>query len=99
MSSRFGNYGSAVAVTDQNAGCVLQSKNALRSGDIFLERCLRLLDDADVVAIVAQDVVNAFPAGTICPGAVNQNNIPNAMVLVVVIVILRRDALRRQVLR
>jgi hypothetical protein len=31
------------------------------------------LDDADVVAILDQDVVDVFPARTICPGAVNQN--------------------------
>jgi hypothetical protein len=30
------------------------------------------LDDADVVPILDENVVNALPAGTICPGAVNQ---------------------------
>ena len=36
-----------------------------------------LLDDADVVTILDKNVVNAFPAGTICPGTVNQNDIPD----------------------
>jgi hypothetical protein len=40
---------------------------------------LRLLDDADVVAILDKNVVDAFPARTVGPGAVDQNNIPNAM--------------------
>ena len=34
------------------------------------------------VAIFDQEVVNAFPAGTICPGAVYQNDISDPMLLV-----------------
>ena len=79
---RFGNYRSSIAVSDKNALSILLSEDALRRGDIFLKEGLRLLDDADVVAILDQNVVNAFPAGTIRPGAVNQNNIPNAMLFV-----------------
>jgi hypothetical protein len=33
---------------------------------------LQFLDDADVVSIPDENVVNALPAGTICPYAVNQ---------------------------
>jgi hypothetical protein len=40
------------------------------------------LDDANVVAILNEDVVNAFPARTIRPGAVDENNIPNVMLSV-----------------
>jgi hypothetical protein len=54
------------------------SKEAFRSGDIIFKGRLRLLDDADVVAIFHKNVVNALPAGTICPGTVNQNDIANA---------------------
>jgi hypothetical protein len=43
------------------------------------------VDDAYVVAILDKHVVDAFPARTIRPSAVNQNNIPNAMVFVVVL--------------
>lgn len=75
---RFRNHSAAIAMTDKNARPILLSENALHRGDIFPERRLRLLDDGDVITILDQDVVNAFPAGTICPGAVNQNNIPNA---------------------
>jgi hypothetical protein len=48
-------------------------------GHIVFKGGLRLLDDADVVAILDQNLVNAFPTGTICPGTVNENDIPNAM--------------------
>jgi hypothetical protein len=40
------------------------------------------LDDADVVAILGENVINALPPGTICPGTVNQNNIPNTVLFV-----------------
>jgi len=56
-------------------------KGALGGSNIIFKGCFRLLDDADVVAILGKNVVNALPAGTICPGTVNQNDIPNAMVL------------------
>ena len=69
-------------MSDKYARSVLLSKDALRGSDIVFEGCLRLLDDADVIAILDKDVVNAFLAGTIGPGAVNQNNVPNAMVFV-----------------
>src|ERR1700683_176623 len=78
----FRDYGSAVAVSYKNAWAVLLSNDTLRSRHVFLKGRLRLLDDADVVAILDENVVNAFPAGTICPGAVDQNNIPNAMRIV-----------------
>src|SRR5258706_11217672 len=48
---RFGNYRSSVAMSDKNAWSILLSQDALSSGDIILKRCLRLLNDADVVAI------------------------------------------------
>src|SRR6204780_1136647 len=75
IRASFRNYGSAVAVSDKNARAFLQRKDALRGGDIFSERRFRLLHEADDVAVLHKDVVNAFPARTICPGAVNQNNI------------------------
>jgi hypothetical protein len=60
----------------------LLSKDALRGSYIFLKGGLRFLDDADVEAILDQNVVNALPTRTIRPGAVYQNNIPNAMLFV-----------------
>ena len=36
------------------------------------------MNDADVISILDENVVNAFPTGTICPRAVNQNAVPDA---------------------
>jgi hypothetical protein len=82
VSPRFSNYGSPIAVSDRNARSILLGKDALRSGDIFFKGCLGLLDDADVIAILDKNVVNAFPAGTIGSGTVNQNDIPNPTLFV-----------------
>jgi hypothetical protein len=68
-------------VSDENAWSILLSKDAFHSRDIFLEGRLRLLDDADVVAMLDKNFVNALPTGTICPGTVNQNNIPKARLI------------------
>src|SRR6202022_2748329 len=78
----FGNYGSPIAMSDKNARSVLKSEGPLGGSHVVFKRRLRLLNDADVVAILHKDVVNAFPPGTICPSAVNQNNISNGMLLV-----------------
>ncbi len=48
----FSNYRSPVAMSDKNARSILLSNDALRSGDIFFKGRLRLLDNADVVAIL-----------------------------------------------
>src|ERR1700680_4991663 len=84
IHASFRNYGSPLAVSDKNARSVLKSEGPLVGSHVFFKRRLRLLNDADVVAILHKNVVNALPAGTIRPGTVNQNNIPNAMVVVVV---------------
>jgi hypothetical protein len=68
-------------VRDENARSILLSNNPFGRGDIFFEGRLRLLDDADIVTILNENVVNAFPAGTIGSGTVNQNNISNARLL------------------
>jgi len=78
----FSNYRSPVAVSDENAWSILLREDSFRRGHIVFKGGLRLLDDADVVAILDQNLVNAFPAGTICPGTVNENDIPNAMLFV-----------------
>src|SRR5580704_1238623 len=59
--ARFRNYGSPIAVRDKNARSILQGEHTLRRSHIILEGRLRLLDDADVVAILDKNVVDAFP--------------------------------------
>src|ERR1700720_2284796 len=78
----FRNYGSPITLSDKNAQSVLKIEGPLGGSHLFFKRRLRLLNDADVVAILHENVVNALPAGTICPGTMNQNNIPNAMLVV-----------------
>src|SRR5437899_2967894 len=72
-----GNYCSPIAVSDENARSILLSEHPLCRGDIFFKGGLRFLNDADVISILDENVVNAFPAGTVCPGTVNQNDVPN----------------------
>ncbi len=48
-------------------------------GDIFLKGRFWFLNDADFVVVLNEDVVYAFPARTIGPGTVNQNDILHAM--------------------
>src|SRR5580700_9982452 len=83
ICASFRNYGSAVAVSDKNARSILQGKHTLRRSHIILERRLRLLNEADVVAILYKNFVNAFPPRSICPGSVHQNNIPDTTVFLV----------------
>src|SRR5882672_9095639 len=78
----FANYGSSVAMSDKNARPILLSKHALGGSHIFFKGCFRLLDDADAVAVLDKNVVDAFPARTIRPGTVDQHNIPNAILFV-----------------
>jgi hypothetical protein len=66
-------------VSHENARAILQREHALRCGNIFFKGCLRLLDHADVVAIFHKNVVYASPAGTIRPGAMHENDIPNTV--------------------
>src|SRR5258708_28612281 len=82
ICARFRAYGSPIAVRDKNARSVLKSKGAFGGSHIVFKRSFRFLDDADVVAILDQDVVNTLPAGAIRPGTVNQNNIPDPVPLI-----------------
>ena len=63
-------------------GPVLQSQHALGGSHIVLKGRLRFVYDADVKSVFCENLVNAFPARTICPDAVNQDNIPSAMRMV-----------------
>jgi hypothetical protein len=54
---------------------MLQREDTLYGGHIILEGRLRLLDDADVEAVFGKHVVDALPAGTICPGSVHEDDI------------------------
>jgi hypothetical protein len=71
----FSNYGPAITMSDTNARSILLSEDALGGSDIISKGCLWLLDDAHVVAILHEVVVNAPPARTVGPGTVDEDDI------------------------
>jgi hypothetical protein len=73
----FGDDGSAIAVSDEKALAILQSEDPLCSSNIFLKGGLGLLYDAHAVTVSDENVRDAFPAGAICPGSVDENDIAN----------------------
>src|SRR6267378_2914588 len=77
IRSRFGDYRATITMSDKNAWSILLSKDALGSSHIVFKGGLRLLHDANVVAVLNRNIVKALPARTICPRAVNENNIAN----------------------
>jgi hypothetical protein len=48
--------------------------HTIRRGDVALERKRRILDDADVVAILLQEAVDRLPSRAIHETAVNKNH-------------------------
>jgi hypothetical protein len=68
-------------MSDKNARSILLSENSFCGSYVLFKGRLRLLDNADVETIFDKNVVDAFPAGSVRPGAVDQNNIPDATIL------------------
>jgi hypothetical protein len=64
-------------MSNEKTGAALLIDHAPGRCYVRLKRSLRLLDDADIVAVLHQDIVSTFPAGAIGPGSVYQNNISN----------------------
>jgi hypothetical protein len=58
---------------DRIALCV---DHLLGRGDVARERNRRILDDADVVAVLPQEAIDALPAGAVRETAVNENDGP-----------------------
>lgn len=54
----FGDHCSAVGVADENHWTILHGNNALGCGDIFGQRYRRILNDADSVAVLRQDLID-----------------------------------------
>jgi hypothetical protein len=70
--SRFGDYGSTVAVGHKNAGAILQSEDAFGGSAIVFKGRFGFLNNAYLETVLDKDVVNAFPARTICPRAISK---------------------------
>jgi hypothetical protein len=60
--SSFGDHRSSIGVAYENCRPVLGCKNALGNRHVVLERYCGILDDADIVAVLLQRVVDAFPS-------------------------------------
>src|SRR5580700_2274772 len=77
----FRDYRSPIAMSYKNTRTVLLSQDASCRGYIFFKRRLRLLYDADVIAVLDKNVVDAFPPRSVGPGAVNEHNVLHGCVL------------------
>ena len=73
MVARFGDDDAAVRVADQNHRSALGVDGALGDGDVVGERDRRVLDDADGVAVLPQDLVDALPTGAVDEAAVDED--------------------------
>jgi hypothetical protein len=76
VGSRRSDDGTAVRVADENRRAVLLVQDAAGDGDVIFERQRRVLDDADVEAILFEELVDTLPAGSIHEAAVNQRDVP-----------------------
>ena len=65
VSASPADYCPAVGVADKNDRFALRVDDALGRGHVAFERQRRILDDADLVTVLPQDVVDAPPAGPI----------------------------------
>src|ERR1700755_1987621 len=61
-------------MTDEDDRPARAGNDALRHGYVVSERCRRVLDDADLVAILLQDLVHVFPTRTVDETAMDQND-------------------------
>ena len=75
IGASLGDHRPAVGVADENDRLALRVDDALGRGHVAFERQRRILDDADVVAVLLQDVVDALPAGAVHETAVNENDV------------------------
>jgi hypothetical protein len=75
VDARLGDHGSAVAMTDEDAGPILLVQDALGRGHILIQAGERVLDDRNVVTVPNEDVVNRPPTGAVDEGAVDEQDI------------------------
>src|SRR5689334_6125700 len=71
----FSDYRSPVGMANENCRSFLRCKNSLGNCYVVLQRYCRILDDAHVVAVSLQDLVDALPASAIHKATVDENNV------------------------
>src|SRR6266436_494121 len=75
VGSGLRNDGATIAVCDQDARAWLQVDDPLGRGHIVLQRGQWLLNEADVIAVPYEDLVDRLPTGAINPGTVNEDDV------------------------
>src|SRR6185295_7853794 len=73
--SSLGDHGSAVGMSHKDHRFALRVDDALGRIRVALERERRILDDADLVTVLLQLVVDALPAGAVDKTSVNEDNV------------------------
>src|SRR5713101_3860648 len=75
MVSGFSDYRSPVGMANENCRSVLRCKNSFGNRDIVFQRYRRVLDDAHLVAVPLQDLVDALPASAIHKATMDENDV------------------------
>src|ERR1700722_10127907 len=75
VSASLCDHGPAVAVPNQDARARLAIKDTLGRGDILRQRSQWLLYKCDVVPVLHQNVVHAFPARAVDKGTMHQHDV------------------------
>ena len=70
----FGDDDTAVGMTDQHDRPLRLRDRELRGGHIVSQRRCRILHDADVVTVLLQKVVDAFPTCAVDKAAVHEDD-------------------------
>src|SRR2546422_884873 len=63
--SGFSDHRPSIGVADENCRSVLRCKNSLGNRNVVVQRYRRVLDDADIVAVPLQNLVDALPASAV----------------------------------
>ena len=71
--ARFGDHCSPIGVAHENRVPILHCKNPLGNSHIVRQRNRRILDNADVVAVLLKDLLDALPAGAVHKTTMDQN--------------------------
>jgi hypothetical protein len=70
-----GDDRATVGVADEDRRAVLLVEDASGEGDVALEGRRWVLDDADVEAVCAEQVVDALPSGSVHESAVHEHDV------------------------
>src|SRR5882724_1854883 len=63
--SGFGDHRSTIGMADENCRSVLRCKNSFGNCYVVLQRYCRILDNANTVAVLLQDLVDTLPASAV----------------------------------